>query len=47
MLIGKEQASKRHLPQNEIIHFRFEESDVNPVRSIYMKMPLLQSIEKV
>ncbi len=40
-------ASKRHLPQNEIIYFRFGESDVDPVQSIYMKMPLLRSIEKV
>jgi len=47
MLVGKEQASKRHLPQNEIIYFRFGESDVDPVQSIYMKMPLLRSIEKV
>ena len=47
MLVGKEQASKRHLPQNEIIYFRFGENDVDPVQSIYMKMPLLRSIEKV
>jgi len=47
MLVGKEQASKRHLPQNEIIYFRFGESDVDPVQSIYMKMPLLRSIEKI
>ncbi|MRG77409.1 MAG: hypothetical protein C5S33_06565 [ANME-2 cluster archaeon] len=47
MLVGKKQASKRHLPQNEIIYFRFGESDVDPVQSIYMKMPLLRSIEKV
>jgi len=47
MLIGKEQASKRHLPQNEIIYFRFGESDVDPVQSIYMKMPLLRTIEKI
>ncbi|NOR47758.1 MAG: hypothetical protein GQ533_06905 [Methanosarcinaceae archaeon] len=42
MLVGKEQASKGHLPQNEIIYFRFGESDVDPVQSIYMKMPLLR-----
>jgi len=47
MLVGKEQASKRHLPQNEIIYFRFGESDVDPVQSIYMKLPLLKSIEKI
>ena len=47
MLVGKEQASKRHLPQNEIIYFRFGESDVDPVQSIYMKMPLLRTIEKI
>ena len=47
MLVGKEQASKRHLPQNEIIYFRFGENDVDPVQSIYMKMPLLRSIEKI
>jgi len=47
MLVGKEQASKRHLPQNEIIYFRFGENDVDPIQSIYMKMPLLRSIEKI
>lgn len=47
MLVGKEKALKRHMPQNEIIYFRFGESDVDPIQSIYMKIPLLKSIEKI
>lgn len=47
ILLGKEQVLKRFLPQNEIIFFRFEKSDVDPVQSVYMKMPLLKTIEKI
>lgn len=46
-LLGKEQVLKKFLPQNEIIYFRFEKSDVDPVQSAYMKMPLLKTIEKI
>ena len=46
-LLGKEQILKKFLPQNEIIYFRFEKSDVDPVQSVYMKMPLLKTIEKI
>lgn len=47
LLLAKEQVLKKFLPQNEIIYFRFETSDVDPVQSAYMKMPLLKTIEKI
>ncbi len=47
MMLGKEQAIKKDLPQNEMIYFRFEENDVDPAQSTYMKFPLLKSIEKI
>lgn len=47
LLLGKEPILKKFLPQNEIIYFRFEKSDVDPVQSLYMRMPLLKTIEKI
>lgn len=47
LLLAKEQVLNKFLPQNEIIYFRFEKSDVDPVQSAYMKMPLLRTIEKI
>lgn len=47
MLLGKEHTIKNNMPQNEMIYFRFEKSDVDPVQSTYLKLPLLKSIEKI
>ncbi len=47
LLVGKEDVLREKISQHETIFLRFEEDDTNPVKTLYMKSPLLKTIDLI
>lgn len=47
LLVGKEDIIREHIPQCETIFLHFQEDDTTPVKSLYLKTPLLKTIDKI
>jgi len=47
LLVGKEDVLREEFSQNETIFLRFDKDDTTPVTALYLKTPLLKTIDKI